>query len=84
MPLGRVPRLTVSDNRMWNFFDSVRSRSRSRAEIGRSVSVCHLGVIAMRLAQLQWDPAKEQFVGDADANRWLSREMRKPWTLDSV
>ena len=81
-------RLTVSDNHMRNFFDSVRSRQQPicDAEIGhRSVSVCHLGVIAMRLGRkLQWDPAKEQFVSDADANRWLSREMRKPWTLDAV
>lgn len=81
-------RLTVSDNHMRNFFDSVRSRQQPicDAEIGhRSVSVCHLGVIAMRLGRkLQWDPAKEQFVGDADANRWLSREMRKPWTFEAV
>jgi predicted dehydrogenase len=88
-PLGSsATRLAVSDNHMRNFFDSVRSRQQPicDAEIGhRSVSVCHLGVIAMRLGRkLQWDPAKEQFVGDADANRWLSREMRKPWTLDSV
>jgi len=81
-------RLPVSDNHMRNFFESVRSRQQPicDAEIGhRSVSVCHLGVIAMRLGRkLQWDPAKEQFPGNADANRWLSREMRKPWTLDAV
>jgi len=56
------------------------------AEIGhRSVSVCHLGVIALRLGRkLQWDPAKEQFVNDHDANQRLSREMRKPWSYESV
>jgi hypothetical protein len=88
-PLGSsAARLTVSDNHMRNFFDSVRSRQQPicDAEIGhRSVSVCHLGVIAMRLARkLQWDPAKEQFVGDREANQWLSREMRRPWSLDAV
>ena len=81
-------RLTVSENHMRNFFDSVRSRQRPicDVEIGhRSVSVCHLGVIAMRLGRkLQWDPAKEQFVGDNDADKWLSREMRKPWSLEAV
>jgi hypothetical protein len=72
---------------MRNFFDCVRSREQPicEAEIGhRSVSVCHLGVIALRTARkLQWDPAKEQFICDDEANGWLSREMRKPWTYKS-
>jgi predicted dehydrogenase len=81
-------RLYVSENHMRNFFDCVRSREAPicDAEIGhRSVSVCHLGVIALRLGRkLQWDPAQEQFVGDGDANGSLAREMRKPWTYDAV
>ena len=66
---------------MENFFDCIRSRQPPvcDAEIGhRSASVCHLGVIALRLGRkLQWDPAKEAFVGDAEADTWISREMRK-------
>ena len=56
------------------------------AEIGhRSASVCHLGVIAMRLGRpLQWDPAEQQFVGDQEANSWLAREMRKPWNYEKI
>jgi predicted dehydrogenase len=81
-------RLYASDNHMRNFFECVSSREAPicDAEIGhRSVSMCHLGVIALRLGRkLQWDPAKEQFTGDADANRWLAREMRKPWTYEAV
>jgi predicted dehydrogenase len=80
--------LYVSDNHMKNFFDCMRSRQQPicEAEIGhRSVSVCHLGVIAMRLGRkLKWNPEKEEFVGDKDANQWLAREQRKPWSYDSV
>jgi hypothetical protein len=81
-------RLYVSDNHMQNFFDCVRSREQPicDAEIGhRSVSVCHLGVIALRLARkLQWDPNAERFVGDKDADQWLAREMRKPWSYEMI
>ena len=52
-------------------------------EIGhRSATVCHLGNIAVRLGRkLTWDAAKEQFVGDDEANTWLSRPSRAPWVL---
>ena len=88
-PLGSTARrLRVSDNHMGNFFASVASREQPicDAEIGhRSASVCHLGVIAMRLGrELEFDPLCETFVGDIQANEWLSREMRKPWSLESV
>jgi predicted dehydrogenase len=80
--------LYVSDDHVGNFFDCVRTRKPPicDAEIGhRSVSVCHLGVIALRLGRkLRWDPAREEFVGDQEANAYLAREMRKPWTYEVV
>ena len=49
------------------------------------MTVCHLGVLAMRLGRkLKWDPVKQQFVDDAEANKWLSREPRKPWSYEGV
>lgn len=81
-------RLYVSDDHMRNFFDCVRSRKAPicEAEIGhRSASICHLGVIALRLGRrLEWDPQAERCVGDDEANRWLSRPLRKPWSYDVV
>ena len=55
-------------------------------EVGhRSVTLCHLGVIAIRLGRaLSWDPAQEKFVGDAAADAWLAREPRKPWSYEAV
>ncbi len=81
-------RLYVSNNHMGNFFDCLRSRKAPvcDVEIGhRSASVCHLGVIALRLGRkLNWDPDKEEFSDDREANGYLVREMRKPWTYDMV
>ena len=80
--------LYVSNNHMGNFFDCTRSRKPPicEAEIGhRSVSVCHLGVIAIRLGRrLKWNPNQEQFVDDKEANGYVAREQRKPFTYDLV
>jgi predicted dehydrogenase len=79
-------RLYVSNDHMGNWRDCLRNRKRPicDVEIGyRSVTVCHLGNIALRTKRkLRWDPAKEEFVGDSEANSMLSREMREPWKLE--
>ena len=46
---------------------------------------CPVGGIALRLGRkLNWDPEKESFVGDKEADGYLTREMRKPWTYEAV
>lgn len=71
-----------------NWVDCIRSRKRPVCdiEIGvRSVTVCHLGNLAYwNHRKLKWDPAKWQFVGDAEANTWLDRPRRDPWQLPVV
>jgi hypothetical protein len=79
-------KLYVSNNHAGNFVECVRSRKPTicPAEVGhRSVTVCHLGNISLRLGgrRLEWDPVKEQFKGDDEANRMLNRPMRAPWKL---
>jgi predicted dehydrogenase len=78
-------RLTVSNNHKGNFYDAIKSRAETIApvEVGhRSCTVCLLGDIAMRLGRkLTWDPQTETFVGDAQANRMISKPMRSPWHL---
>jgi predicted dehydrogenase len=78
-------RLYESTNHYRDFVDCVTSRKRPicDVEIGhRSVTVCHLGNISIRLGRpLFWDPEKEVIIGDEEANRWLSRPIRAPWHL---
>ncbi len=68
-----------------NWLDCVRSRARPVAdvEIGhRSVTVCHLAGIARQVGRpLEWDPAAERFVNDAEADTLLSRPRRSGFEL---
>ena len=58
---------------MRNFLDCVKSRKRPNADIEaghHTNTVCRLGNIAYRVGRtLRWDAAKEQIIGDAEANR---------------
>ena len=41
-----------------------------------------LSNIAYRTGRrLQWDDTRERFVGDSDADKYLSRKFRKPYAL---
>jgi len=77
--------LYKSNDHIGNFIDCVKSRSLTiaPAEVAhRSVMIGHLGVIAIRLGRkVKWDPRRERFIGDDEANRLLSRSMRSPWHL---
>lgn len=83
-----LPKITSSQaniSHVNNFFQCVKTREKPAADISighRSATVCHLGNIAVRSGKVvQWDPASETIVGDADAAKWLTKEYRKPWTL---
>jgi hypothetical protein len=41
-----------------------------------------LANISLRLGRkLRWDGKQEQFIGDAEANKMLNEERRKPWDI---
>lgn len=75
--------LYKSDNHFRNFIDCVISREETiaPAEIAhRSISIAHLGNIAMMLEQdLEWDPVTERVTNSEQANKMLKRPMREPW-----
>ncbi len=68
-----------------NFLECLRTRKRPNADVEeghRSAIMCHLGNISMRLGRsLKWDSAKEEVIGDPEANRWLMKPYRAPWRL---
>ncbi|MHC4574561.1 MAG: hypothetical protein ACYS76_10595 [Planctomycetota bacterium] len=77
--------LYQSRNHHRNFIDCIKTGREPAApvEVGhRSATVCHLGNIAMMLKRkLRWDPGKERFIGDEQANRMLDRPRRAPWHI---
>jgi predicted dehydrogenase len=68
-----------------NFLDCMKSRKDCYfpPEIGhRCFTIAHIGNISILLGRkLKWDPDKERFINDEQANRMLSRAMRSPWHL---
>ena len=70
---------------MRNFLDCVKSRAlpEANADIAcHSHIASHAAYIAWQLGRkLTFDPAKEEFVDDEEANRMRSRAMRDPWRI---
>lgn len=81
-------RLTRSTEHHGNWLDAIQGKTEllSPVEIGhRACSVCLISHIAMKLdRKLAWDPVKEEFINDAEANSHLSRPQRAPWGTDYV
>ncbi|HWQ92255.1 MAG TPA: Gfo/Idh/MocA family oxidoreductase [Clostridia bacterium] len=69
---------------LWaDFLDAIEKKRRPIAdieEIHYSTNVSLLGMLSYKLGRsLAWDGAKEQVIGDQEANRMLRREYRKGW-----
>ncbi len=72
-------------NHVANFFDCVRTGHAPISDVAsqhRSTSTCHLVNISIRLGRkLTWDPERELFVGDDQANGYLARQQRKGFEI---
>ncbi len=77
--------LYESTNHTENWLECIKSREKPIAdvEIGqRSTTLCHLGNIARWVGRkMVWDPEKEIFPGDDEANAFLDRPRRKGYEL---
>ncbi|MEO6733146.1 MAG: Gfo/Idh/MocA family oxidoreductase [Ferruginibacter sp.] len=76
---------TVSKDHHGNWLESIRDNTKPIApveEAHRACSACLLHHIAMKLnRKLYWDPLKEKFNNDAQANKMLSRPQRKGYEV---
>ena len=78
-------RLYNSQNHVSNFLECARSRMDPISDVDATHTASYLGLlteVAGRLEQkLEWDPKRERFVGNDEANRLLHRTMRNGWQL---
>jgi myo-inositol 2-dehydrogenase / D-chiro-inositol 1-dehydrogenase len=72
---------------MRHFFECLKERSFTVSDPfthHRTMTSCHLCNLALLLKRkLQWDPAKEDFVGDEQASALRSRKQREPYAIDA-
>ena len=77
--------LMVSMEHNRNFIDCVKSRQETICPVEMAIrcdAIPHLSDIAARTGRvIQWDPAKEEIVGDAEAGKMLRRPFRDKWKV---
>lgn len=82
---GGDTKLYVSSGQHSNWLECIKSRELPICDVAighRSATVCHLGNIAIRTnSVVNWDPAKEVVVDNAEAAKLVGKEYRKPWKL---
>ncbi|NQU22057.1 MAG: Gfo/Idh/MocA family oxidoreductase [Candidatus Nealsonbacteria bacterium] len=76
---------TMPEPHVRDFFNCVKSRAKTaaNADVMQSSHVaCHAAAIAWKLGRkLAFDPAKQEFIDDDEANRMRTRASREPWTV---
>jgi predicted dehydrogenase len=84
-PPKTLPR-SVGHRREW--LDAIKSRARCSCHFGyghRLTTVGSLGNISLWTGEtLKWDPVAERIVNHPEANQYLTKDYRGPWTLPSV
>jgi hypothetical protein len=85
LPPKPVPNYQGEGGIYGDFIHCVKTREKPFRDIERAINtaaVAHLGNIAYALKRsLKWDPEKQEFPGDAEANRLTDRARREPWVI---
>ncbi|MGV8135630.1 MAG: Gfo/Idh/MocA family oxidoreductase [Mangrovibacterium sp.] len=71
--------------RITTFSESVRTRKKfalNEVNGHRSATIVNMGVIALRLGRnLEFDPDKQEFINDDEANKLINQPMRGEWKI---
>jgi hypothetical protein len=74
-----------ADFHVRDFLDCVKTRGQTRANADAACQAhiaCHAANISLFLKRkLQYDPVKNEFIGDEEANRLRSEALRDPWRV---
>ena len=74
-----------ADFHVRNFLDCVKSRGQTRANADVACQAhiaCHAANVALYLnRKVLYDPVKNEFINDAEANRLRSEALREPWRI---
>ena len=75
------------ESHMRNFMECIKTRKTPISDVvthNRMLDVCHAVNISLRLNRpLKYDADKREFVGDAEANRFVAREQRKGYEINA-
>jgi predicted dehydrogenase len=78
-------KIYVCDNHYQDFLNAMKTRKPPicDVEVGhRTATVCNIGNIAYALQRpLEWNPEKEKFKQDGEANKMLKRKMKKDFRV---
>jgi hypothetical protein len=87
-PADKSEYASVAHEHIRNWVHCMRTREKpvAHAEIGhRSTVICQLINICRELGRkLRWDPVKEEFLGDDEANKLRSRPRRQGYELPEI
>lgn len=80
-----IASLPDPEPRITTFSESVRTRKKFalNEENGhRSATIVNMGVVALRLGRhLEFDPDKQEFINDEEANKLINQPMRGEWKI---
>jgi len=78
-----VEELPEPEPQVTDFIEAVKTRRKftlNEANGHRSCTLANLGSVALRLRRkLRFDPDKQRFIDDEEANRLINQPMRAPW-----
>lgn len=82
---GMIDAMPDPEEQITLFTESVKTRKKFalNEENGhRSATIVNMGTIALRLGRtLNFDPVKQEFINDEEANRLINQPMRGPWKI---